>query len=158
MSGLVVLVLRILLALALYGFLGLSLWTIWLDLKRTGIKTVSYQVKPIRLEVRIKKKSPFYRSFSRSEIIIGRDPSCDLSLEDEAVSAYHAKLSFHHGQWWLEDLDSTNGTKLNLDKLTTATVVISGDEIKCGKAQLVINLDSKSLRTKRIPFKEQHDQ
>jgi hypothetical protein len=157
MSGLVVLILRIFLALALYGFLGFSLWTIWLELKRTGLKTASYQVKPIRLEIRIKKKAPFYRSFSRSEIIIGRDSSCDLTLEDESVSAYHAKLSFHHGQWWLEDLDSTNGTRLNLDKLTTATVVIGGDEIKCGKANLVINQGSKSPPSKMIPFKEQHD-
>ena len=131
MSGLIVLVFRILLALALYGFLGWALWTIWLDLKRTGLQSAKNKVRTIRLEVRIKKQAPFFRSFSQSEVILGRDPVCDITLEDKSVSAQHAKLSFHHGQWWLEDLESTNGTRLNLDKLTTATVVTSGDEIKC---------------------------
>ena len=144
MSGPIVLIFRILLALALYAFLGWALWTIWLDLKRTGSQTGIYKVRTIHLEVRIMNQAPSYRSFSQSEVILGRDQTCDITLVDESVSAYHAKLSFHHGQWWLEDLESTNGTRLNLDKLTTATVVTSGDEIKCGNAQLIVNLVDKS--------------
>ncbi len=140
MSGLIVLVFRILLALALYGFLGWAFWTIWLDLKRTGSRSALRQVRTIHLEGTIKGQAPFFRSFSQPEVILGRDQSCDITLEDGSVSAHHAKLSFHHGQWWLEDLASTNGTRLNRDKLTTATVVTSGDEIKCGKAHLIINL------------------
>ncbi len=145
MSGLIVLVFRILLALALYGFLGWTLWTIWLDLKSTGLQAEKYKGRTIRLEVRIKRQAPFFKTFSQSEVILGRDTICDITLDDESVSAHHAKLSFHHGQWWLEDLESTNGTRLNLDKLTTATVVTSGDEIKCGHAQLIVNLSGKSL-------------
>jgi len=144
MSGPIVLIFRILLALALYAFLGWAFWTIWLDLKRTGSQTGMYKVRTIHLEVRIMNQAPSYRSFSQSEVILGRDQTCDITLVDESVSAYHAKLSFHHGQWWLEDLESTNGTRLNLDKLTTATVVTSGDEIKCGNAQLIVNLVDKS--------------
>jgi pSer/pThr/pTyr-binding forkhead associated (FHA) protein len=139
MSAVIVLGLRILLALALYGFLGLALWTIWLDLRQAGLRATLYKVRTLRLEVRIKDKESFIRSFSQSEIILGRDPICDLPLDDESVSAHHAKLSFHHGQWWIEDLESTNGTRLNLDKLTTPTVVTTGDEIKCGNANLIIN-------------------
>jgi pSer/pThr/pTyr-binding forkhead associated (FHA) protein len=144
MSGPIVLIFRILLALALYAFLGWALWTIWLDLKRAGSQTGIYKVRTIHLEVRIMNQAPSYRSFSQSEVILGRDQTCDITLGDESVSAHHAKLSFHHGQWWLEDLESTNGTRLNLDKLTTATVVTSGDEIKCGNAQLIVNLVDKS--------------
>jgi pSer/pThr/pTyr-binding forkhead associated (FHA) protein len=140
MSGPIVLVFRILLALALYAFLSWALWTIWLDLKRTGSQTGKYNVRTIQLEVRIMDQTPSYRSFSQSEVILGRDQTCDITIGDELVSAHHAKLSFHHGQWWLEDLESTNGTRLNLDKLTTATVVTSGDEINCGNAQLIVHL------------------
>ena len=139
MSGLIVLGLRILLALALYGFLGWALWTIWIDLKNTGLQAEIYKVRTIRLEVEIKGQAPFLQSFSQSEVILGRDQTCDIKLEDESISAQHAKLSFHHGQWWLEDLESTNGTRLNRDKLTTATVVTSGDEIKFGNANIVVN-------------------
>ena len=145
MSGLIVLGLRILLALALYGFLGWALWTIWIDLKNTGLQAEVYKVRTIHLDVEIKGQPPFLRSFSQSEVILGRDQACDIKLDDESISANHAKLSFHHGQWWLEDLASTNGTRLNRFKLTTATVVTSGDEIKCGKAHLTVNLGDKSF-------------
>ncbi len=145
MSGLIVLVFRILLALALYGFLGWAFWTIWLDLKHTGSQAALHKIRTIRLESKIKGQAPFFRSFSQPEVILGRDQTCDITLEDESVSAHHAKLSFHHGQWWLEDLASTNGTRLNRYKLTTATVVTSGDEIKCGKVHLTVNLGDKSF-------------
>lgn len=145
MSGPIVLVLRILLALVLYGFLGLAIWTIWLDLKRTGIQVEQNKIQNLRLEIRIKKQTPFFRSFSQSEIFLGRDKTCDLLLKDESVSNRHAKISFHHGNWWVEDLKSTNGTKLNSDKLTTATVITNGDDIKCGNAHLVVNLVEKPV-------------
>jgi len=138
MSGLIVLGLRILLALALYGFLGWALWTIWIDLKNTGLQAEVYKVRTIHLDVEIKGQPPFLRSFSQSEVILGRDQACDIKLDDESISANHAKLSFHQGQWWLEDLESTNGTTLNGDKLTTATVVTSGDEIKFGNANIIV--------------------
>ncbi len=157
MSGPIVLVLRILLALALYLFLGLALWTIWQDLKRTGSQAASQKVRIIRLEVRVKKQPVIYRSFSQPEVTLGRDPVCDVPLDDEAVSARHARLSYHHGQWWVEDLVSTNGTSLNHEKLTTATVLTSGDEIRCGKARLAVNLGGEALNSHVDTTEEGHD-
>lgn len=145
MSGTIVLILRILLALALYVFIGWVIWTIWQDLKRTGSRAETQKVRVLRLEVRLKKRPVIYRSFSQPEVTLGRDPVCDVPLDDEAVSARHARLSFHHGQWWIEDLVSTNGTSLNHEKLTTATVLTSGDEIRCGKARLAVNLGGEAL-------------
>jgi pSer/pThr/pTyr-binding forkhead associated (FHA) protein len=81
------------------------------------------------------------RLFSQPEIMIGRDPGCDLSMLDEALSAHHARLAHHHGQWWLEDLNSTNGTILNREKLTTPAVVITGDEFKCGNTVFDIQVE-----------------
>ena len=76
---------------------------------------------------------------------IGRDPACECPVDDEAVSARHARLSYHHNQWWLEDLDSTNGTLLNQEKLAIPTVVISGDEFRCGGTRFTISLASDIL-------------
>lgn len=140
MSGTIVLGLRVLLALALYAFLGWAFWTIWQDLKQTGIQVATRKIPPIRIEVRTRERAPVSRVFTQAEILLGRDPACDIRLEDGAVSARHAKLSYHHSQWWIEDMDSTNGTVLNRQKLTTATVITNGDEIKCGKVQLRITL------------------
>jgi pSer/pThr/pTyr-binding forkhead associated (FHA) protein len=60
---------------------------------------------------------------------------------DEVVSAQHARLTYHHGQWWLEDLSSTNGTFLNGSKLSTPAVVITDDEFKCGNTRFTLRVD-----------------
>lgn len=145
MTGTIALALRLLLTLALYAFLGWTTWVLWSDLKRAAHQAESTRIPSIRIEVRTKKRGAVSRAFSQPEIILGRDPSCDLPLDDETVSASHARLRYHHKQWWLEDLQSTNGTRLNGQKVTTATVLASGDEVRCGKAKLVILLESEVL-------------
>lgn len=47
------------------------------------------------------------------EVFIGRLPECQVCSKDESVSRRHARLVFHEGQWWAEDLGSRNGVMLN---------------------------------------------
>jgi hypothetical protein len=47
-----------------------------------------------------------------AETVIGRDPDCDIVLDDDRVSRRHARLAFAEGAWRLADLDSKNGTSL----------------------------------------------
>jgi pSer/pThr/pTyr-binding forkhead associated (FHA) protein len=145
MSGQLVLVLRVFLALALYAFLCLILWMIWEDLKRAGFRAIRPKVPPIRLEVQTQHADPIFRAFAQNEVTVGRDPVCEIPIDDESMSARHAKFSFHHRQWWVEDLHSTNGTALNEMKLTTATVLTNGDEVRCGKARLLVYLSVDTL-------------
>jgi pSer/pThr/pTyr-binding forkhead associated (FHA) protein len=49
-------------------------------------------------------------------------------------------LSYHHNQWWLEDLNSANGIQLNQGKLSMPTVVMSDDEFICGGTRFIIAL------------------
>jgi pSer/pThr/pTyr-binding forkhead associated (FHA) protein len=84
------------------------------------------------------------RHFLLPEITIGRDPACECPLDNETVSARHARLSYHHNQWWLEDLNSSNGIILNQVRLTLPTVVISEDEFTCGDASIIISLGGTS--------------
>jgi hypothetical protein len=44
--------------------------------------------------------------------VIGRDPKCDIVLDDDRVSHRHAQLAFADGAWRLADLDSKNGTSI----------------------------------------------
>ena len=137
MTGIILLVIRTALAISIYAFLGWALVTLWQDLRQQK-KTIENQNTPkIRLEIQIGEDIQKH-TFQGTEIIIGRDPSCECSIPSETVSAQHARFSFHHGQWWLEDLKSTNGTRLNQEILTTSVVVIPGDEINCGDVQLNI--------------------
>ena len=141
MTATLVLILRLLLAVALYAFLGWALWTLLHDLKRQGDKLAVQKKPAITLLIKPDQgKESLYR-FLQSQVLIGRDPNCDLALMDEALSAHHARLSHHHGQWWLEDLNSTNGTSLNHEKLATSAVVITGDEFKCGNTVFGIQVE-----------------
>ncbi|MEM9176632.1 MAG: FHA domain-containing protein, partial [Myxococcota bacterium] len=44
---------------------------------------------------------------------IGRDPNNDVVLDDDTVSSEHAAIEVRDGRYWLEDLRSTNGTRLS---------------------------------------------
>jgi pSer/pThr/pTyr-binding forkhead associated (FHA) protein len=88
----------------------------------------------------INKSAPQIRHFAQPEITIGRDPACECPVEDAAISTRHARLSYHQNQWWLEDLNSTNGTFLNNEKLDMPTVITSEDEFICGDVIFAITL------------------
>jgi len=152
MSGFVVLTLRLLMAAAVYIFIGWALWTIWQDLRQEGQNALAHRFPAIRLEVRTRNRVLASRTFSKSEIILGRNPECDISINDETASAQHARLSYHHNQWWVEDLSSTNGTKLNKEKLTVPTVLTSDDEIQCGKTKVIVAMshDEPSSPTRKL--------
>ncbi len=145
MSGAVILALRLILAIALYGFLGWALLIFWREIRRQGISLANRRVPSINLTIRYKQAPPIIKNFTQPTITLGRDPGCDIPLVDDTVSTRHAQLSYHHNQWWLEDLSSTNGTVLNQIVITMPTVLTAGDEIRCGDTRLVVNLSTNTL-------------
>ena len=137
MSAIILLVLRILLAVFLYGFLGFALYTMWRDMKQQGQLLAARQPLPLTITSLSYDLAPSQR-FTRPEIILGRDPTCDFPLNDQTVSSRHARLSFHQNQWWLEDMDSTNGTHLNGETVTAPVVITHGDELQLGQVGVKI--------------------
>jgi pSer/pThr/pTyr-binding forkhead associated (FHA) protein len=75
------------------------------------------------------------------ETLIGRGPSADVTLADEGVSREHAVLSFDEetSGWTLEDLQSTNGTRVN-GKRVRSSALQSGDELQIGNTRLAFLL------------------
>ena len=137
MTGVVLLLIRALLAIALYAFLFWAFISIWQDLRQQKATQESQEVPEINLQIQ-NVDDVQSRVFRGTEITVGRDPACECTLSSDTVSARHARLNFHHNQWWLEDLKSTNGTILNGEIVTTAIVVVPGDEIVCGEVAIVI--------------------
>jgi len=142
MIATLVLALRFGLAIALYAFLGWAFLTVWQELRQQG-KLLSAQKKPgILLGVRSQQGKESQNYFSQTEIIVGRDRNCDVSILDEALSAQHARIAFHHSQWWLEDLNSTNGIFLNGQKLTMPVVLTADDEFRCGNTLFRVRIEA----------------
>lgn len=68
------------------------------------------------------------------EIVIGRNPTTDITLLDEGISREHAMVMFDEDGpgFVIEDLASTNGTKVNGKRVRSAPLS-EGDEIQIGQ-------------------------
>ena len=54
----------------------------------------------------------------RSDLSIGRTEGNDLVLNHPSVSRKHARIEARDGRWWIVDLKSTNGVKVNGGPIT----------------------------------------
>jgi pSer/pThr/pTyr-binding forkhead associated (FHA) protein len=69
-------------------------------------------------------------------VTIGRDEDSTLVLTDDYASSRHAKLTLRDGNWYVEDLGSTNGTYLDRTKVGGPMLVPPGAPIRIGKTVL----------------------
>src|SRR5207253_2791096 len=69
---------------------------------------------------------------------IGRAAANVIAIPDPIVSAHHAHVVQQGHEWWLEDLGSRNGTKLNQQPLTAAARLQPGDLIQIGPVVLQV--------------------
>jgi hypothetical protein len=75
-------------------------------------------------------------TLGESQITIGRAEDSTLVITDDYASARHARLVPRAGQWFVEDLGSTNGTYLDRAKVTAPTPVPLGVPIRIGRTSL----------------------
>ena len=64
----------------------------------------------------------------KEKIMIGRQPDCDIRIPFPNISSRHAELRFYKGWWVLVDKRSSNGTRVNGDKIERK-LLRPGDEI-----------------------------
>jgi hypothetical protein len=69
-----------------------------------------------------------------AHLIVGRAPGCECLLADDLVSRRHAALSRDGGRWFLRDLGSTNGTRVNGVRVIEDVEVRPGDRLSLGGA------------------------
>ncbi len=136
----VVLILRLLMALALYAFVGWAFWLVWKDLRQQARQMDAPGLPALSL-LRVDGDQKEAFRFRRAEVMLGRERGCDCRLADKTISARHARLSYHHGQWWVEDLGSKNGSYLNQERIGQAVVLAEGDELRCGQIVLKVSID-----------------
>ncbi|PDP88416.1 FHA domain-containing protein [Glycomyces fuscus] len=69
-------------------------------------------------------------------ILIGRAPDSTLVITDDYASGRHARVYSDNGRWFVEDLNSTNGTYLGQQKLNRPQPITVGQPIRIGKTVL----------------------
>ena len=70
---------------------------------------------------------------AREVITIGRDLKCDVVLNDPEISRNHCRLTLVGNAYQVEDLESTNGTSVNSQKLTGPRLLQPGDLVGLGE-------------------------
>jgi len=70
----------------------------------------------------------------RSDLTMGRKDNNSIVLSDQHVSGNHAKIVVRNDSLFIEDLNSTNGTYLNGNKINGKMKLSNKDEIKIGSA------------------------
>jgi adenylate cyclase len=73
----------------------------------------------------------------RDVLTIGRRESCDVCLRFPNISGKHCQLSFKEGYWYVRDLGSTNGTKVNGVRVVEK-MLHPHDEVTLGKRRYTI--------------------
>jgi hypothetical protein len=84
--------------------------------------------------VLVEGKGPATTDLVPPETVIGRDESALVSIPDSSVSHRHARVYHSDGEWYVEDLGSTNGTFVNDRPLTRAVVLRPGDMVHIGRS------------------------
>ena len=75
-----------------------------------------------------------------TEITIGREVGNTIApLTADGMSRHHAKIYFKNGQWFVEDLGSTNGSFRFGQRLEGPCVLSARDQLQFGKFSMSVN-------------------
>ncbi len=128
------LALRFGLALLLYLFLGVAFYILWQGLRQHE-KTPVIAHTPAHVIIE-EGEEQGKRLSLRPVTAIGRSHTNILIITDAFASNHHALILWRDELWWLEDLESHNGTFLNEQRITQPVPLTSGDRIRIGATVL----------------------
>jgi hypothetical protein len=73
-------------------------------------------------------------------ISLGRSADADIRLDDRYASGFHARVFNRGGGYFVEDLNSTNGTLLNSKELHGEAELRPGDVIRIGDTEFLFEV------------------
>lgn len=82
---------------------------------------------------------------SGDPITIGRHPECAIQIDDGSVSRHHAKVTNVDGVYFLEDLNSRNGTYLNGEAIQDQAQLVNGSKINICDISFEFQISSEPL-------------
>ncbi|MEE0867771.1 MAG: FHA domain-containing protein [Clostridia bacterium] len=76
--------------------------------------------------------------------VIGRSGKCSIAIADKFMSGKNSRIFKSSGKFYIEDLDSTNGTFLNGEELEDKAVeLLDGDKISVGRVNFLFVMPQK---------------
>jgi pSer/pThr/pTyr-binding forkhead associated (FHA) protein len=73
-------------------------------------------------------------------LTVGRRESCDICMRFPNISGTHCELTFRAGYWYVRDLNSTNGVKVNGVRVQEK-LLYPKDEISIGKRRYTVEYE-----------------
>jgi len=79
-----------------------------------------------------------------ADVLVGRSTSCDVQVSDPKVSRRHFLVRYANGQFFMQDQQSSRGTKVNGERVM-AQRLEDGDQIAFGDSLMVFRVDRAQL-------------
>lgn len=146
MDSIVLQIFRIGLLLLLWFFIFMAVRAMYRDVKLAGGVQAGAPAAPRRAVVPGRREAakqltvvegPLKGSHmavgTLEEVVMGRSPDSDFQLGDDFASARHARLFRRGSDWFVEDLDSRNGTFVDGARIDQPEHVGVGSDIKVGR-------------------------
>jgi pSer/pThr/pTyr-binding forkhead associated (FHA) protein len=103
-----------------------------------------------KLRISLPDGSPLTFDLGEDRVAIGRLPDNDLHIEDDSISSHHAEITFDGTSHQLTDLGSTNGTFLNGEQTTEASLN-PGDKVRFGQIDCVFEGEEPGTGSEPLP-------
>lgn len=99
---------------------------------------------PVLLQLRGTQPPKMYQVSKETPTTIGRDKINNISLEDKTMSSQHFRIVPKDGQWFVLDLNSTNGTFVDGERIRYKEIK-HGSQIHAGQNQFIFRIEQKRL-------------
>lgn len=129
---------RYIFIILIYVFMVFIIRLIYLDIK--NIRELGDRSGVYLKLINMKEDVPFNikdEYFINREIMIGRDSSNGVVLKDPFVSKKHCRIFLKDGEHHIEDLNSSNGTYVNNNRITGMSRIYHGDRVKIGQVEFL---------------------
>lgn len=136
--GVLSIIFKYLFVIIIYYFIFNIIKMIYLDIRGTGMPKKKGQayLRMITLKESLDFPAKDYY-FLNNDTIIGRDDTADIILRDAFISKHHAEIFLQGESYFIEDLNSSNGTYLNSERIYDAIELRDKDLINIGQIQFI---------------------
>jgi hypothetical protein len=97
----------------------------------------AFRESAVRRLVPVGMSNAFSVTLTGTSLIVGRLPCCNVAIPLPTVSAHHCRLYQVKSCWYIEDLDSRNGTFVNQKRIGTRRLRV-GDRISIGELEFEV--------------------